>query len=54
LNGVLRQLGLPKNFAVVQCPVIKNAVAFTSKEGDRYCIYENDFIERISRSTSET
>lgn len=47
VDKLLRKLGIPRNFAVVQCPDIENAVAFISNEGDRYIICGNDFILRI-------
>ena len=53
VNDILRKMGLPKNFALARCPDIENAVAITSKSGDRYIIYDNDFIRRISQSSSD-
>jgi hypothetical protein len=52
VDKLLSKLGIPRNFAVVQCPDIENAVAFTSKNGERYIICDNDFILRIRLNMS--
>lgn len=43
IDGLLEPLGLPRNFVVVSCPKISNAMAVTY-DGLRYIIYDNDFM----------
>jgi tetratricopeptide (TPR) repeat protein len=52
VDKILLPLGLPRNFVLISCPEIKNVVAITSKEGIRYIVYDNEFMESIERSTS--
>jgi formylglycine-generating enzyme required for sulfatase activity len=50
---ILSPLGLVQNFALVNCPHIENAVAITPSNGMRYIIYDNQFMNRISGSSSD-
>ena len=54
VDKILDPLGLPRNFVLVPCPKIENAVAVTpKKDGIRYIVYDNNFMERIDRVTSD-
>jgi tetratricopeptide (TPR) repeat protein len=52
VDKILLPLGLPRNFVLVACPKIKNAVAVTSNQGVRYIVYDNDFMGTIDQYTS--
>jgi tetratricopeptide (TPR) repeat protein len=45
---ILAPLGLPRNFVLVSCPKIKNAVAITPQDGLRYIVYDNEFVSGLS------
>jgi len=52
VDKILAPIGLPRNFVLVSCPDIKNAVAMTPSDGIRYVVYDNAFMENIDKSTS--
>jgi tetratricopeptide (TPR) repeat protein len=52
VGKILSAIGLPRNFVLVSCPKIKNAVAITSDNGLRYIIYDNEFMASLNRSTT--
>jgi len=51
VDMILRPLGLPRNFVLVSCPNINNALAITASDGLRYIVYDNDFINSIKGSS---
>lgn len=53
VEQVLKKLGLPKNFALAECPDMDNCVAITDEKGVRYILYDSDFIKRIKSQTSD-
>ena len=57
VDDILAQLGLARNFIVIECPDIKNAVAkiIEDKNGvkERYILYDNTFFQGIN-STANT
>lgn len=52
VDKILKPLGLPRNFVLVRCPNIDNAIAITSSDGIRYIVYDKAFMEKISKSTN--
>lgn len=52
VDKILRPLGLPHNFVLVSCPRIRNAVAVTPKDGIRYIVYDNEFMQGITKATT--
>lgn len=52
VDMMLRPLGLKRNFVLVQCSNIENAVAVTYDDGLRYIVYDNAFMERIDRGAN--
>lgn len=52
LDKILFTIGASKNFVLVPCEKISNAVAITYK-GERYILYDKNFISEISRNTNE-
>lgn len=53
VDRVLKKLGLPRNFAMAQCPDIENCVAVTGQNGVRYIVYDKEFVQRIKSRTSD-
>jgi tetratricopeptide (TPR) repeat protein len=51
-DRILGVIGLPRNFVLVSCPNIKNAVAITPADGIRYIVYDNTFMESIDKNSS--
>ncbi len=54
VDNILAQVGLKRNFVVMECPKIENAVAVNlpSDMGTiRYIIYDNKFLERVDNTT---
>ncbi|MGB0480560.1 MAG: M48 family metalloprotease, partial [Flavobacteriaceae bacterium] len=52
LDEILNVIGVAKNFYLIPCDDISNALAITFK-GERYIIYDKDFINDINNSTSD-
>lgn len=52
VNNLVLRSGLSKNFNLVQSNVIKKAWALIDEEGDRYLIYNEQFIQSLENSTS--
>lgn len=52
VDKILSPLGLPRNFVLVPCTHIKNAVAVTAPDGIRYIIYDDEFMQSIDRTTT--
>ena len=48
VDKILAPLGLPRNFVLVSCPKIENALAITPDDGLRYIVYDNAFISRLN------
>ena len=51
VNKILKPLGLPHNFVLVPYPNIDNALAITTKDGTRYIVYDENFMQSINRET---
>ena len=51
LNRILYVTGATPNFVVMECDKINNAVAVTYK-GERYILYDSNFLSIISRNTT--
>lgn len=51
VDGILKHVGLKRNFIIMECPNIKNAIA-VNLPGElgqiRYIIYDNDFMDDIN------
>ena len=52
LEKILFTIGASKNFILIPCDEIQNAVAITFK-GDRYILYDKNFMSEISSITNE-
>jgi len=50
VDEILAPLGLPRNFVLVSCPKINNAIAITPEDGLRYIIYDIEFISKLNTS----
>jgi hypothetical protein len=53
VGRIIKPIGLPRNFALVPCPEIENAVAIPPSNGIRYIVYDNAFMNPISGSSSD-
>ena len=51
VDKILRQVGLTRNFVVVECPNTENCFA-TVYEGKRYIVYDGAFMKRIEDLTN--
>ena len=52
LNKILNVIGASRNFLLVSCDEINNALAITFK-GERYILYDKDFIDKIEDMTND-
>ena len=52
LNDILAVIGAAKNFYLIPCDKINNALALTYK-GERFILYDKDFINKINRATND-
>ena len=52
LDEILAVIGAAKNFYLIPCDEINNALALTYK-GERFILYDKDFIERINKATND-
>ncbi len=52
LNKILNVIGASRNFLLVSCDEIRNALAITFK-GERYILYDKDFIDKIEDMTND-
>ena len=52
LNDILAVIGAAKNFYLVPCYKINNALALTYK-GERFILYDKDFINKINKATND-
>jgi len=52
-DSILNPIGLPRNFVLVPCPKIGNAIAVTPNDGIRYIVYDNAFIESIEKNLTK-
>ena len=52
LNDILAVIGAAKNFYLIPCDKINNALALTYK-GERYIMYDKDFIYKINKATND-
>ena len=52
VDEILRPTGLSKNFVIVRCPDINNAIATTS-DGLRYIIYDDEFVDHLKSTGAE-
>jgi len=51
LDKILAEVGLEKNFSLVPCDNINNAAAISYK-GDRYILYDKEFMDNINWKTN--
>jgi hypothetical protein len=51
VDKILKQVGLSRNFVVVECPNTENCFA-TVVEGQRYIIYDGAFMKRVENMTN--
>lgn len=51
LDEILAVIGAAKNFYLIPCDKINNALALTYK-GERFILYDKDFIDRINKATN--
>jgi hypothetical protein len=47
VDKILKPLGLFRNFVLVSCPNIQNAIAVTATDGIRYIVYDDGFMKGI-------
>jgi Fibrobacter succinogenes major domain (Fib_succ_major) len=55
VDKILNQVGLKRNFIVMSCPYIENALALNMPSDLgllRYIVYDNAFLERVNNSTN--
>ena len=52
LDKILSVIGASKNFTLITCDNIFNALAVTYK-GERYILYDGDFMKKISELTND-
>tara|TARA_B100001059_G_C17798249_1_gene564477 strand:- start:42 stop:1487 length:1446 start_codon:yes stop_codon:yes gene_type:complete len=52
LDEILAVIGAAKNFYLITCDEINNALALTYK-GERFILYDKDFIDRINKATND-
>ena len=52
LDEILAVIGAAKNFYLIPCDEINNALALTYK-GERFILYDKDFIDRINKATND-
>ena len=52
LNDILAVIGAAKNFYLIPCDKINNALALTYK-GERFILYDKDFIDKINKATND-
>jgi antitoxin component YwqK of YwqJK toxin-antitoxin module len=50
VDRIIRQVGLTRNFVVVECPNTQNCFA-TVVEGQRYIVYDGEFMKRVENET---
>jgi tetratricopeptide (TPR) repeat protein len=53
VDQILEPLGLPRNFVLVSCPRIDNAIAITPDDGLRYIVYDNEFISKLHQGNTD-
>lgn len=51
VDKILRQVGLLRNFVVVECPNTENCFA-TVVDGQRYIVYDGAFMKRVENATN--
>ncbi|AEI51479.1 MORN repeat-containing protein [Runella slithyformis DSM 19594] len=51
VDQILRQVGLLRNFVVVECPNTENCFA-TVVDGQRYIVYDGAFMKRVENATN--
>jgi len=51
LDEILSEIGAAKNFFLIPCDEINNALAVTFK-GERFILYDKEFITRLNKATS--
>jgi hypothetical protein len=52
LDEILAVIGAAKNFYLIPCDEINNALALTYK-GERFILYDKDFIDKINKATND-
>lgn len=50
VEKIMNQVGLPRNFKVVVSKDIPNAIAFQSENGKRYIIYNEDYLDGLTKN----
>lgn len=52
VDMIVKPTGLKRNFILVPCPAIENAMAVTLSDGFRYIVYDNAFMEAINKGVN--
>ncbi len=50
IDRILEPIGLPRNFVILSCSGIQNAVALTGPDGLRYIIYDQEFMASMDKA----
>ena len=53
VDNILKPLGLPAHFILVECPDMENAIAITGSDGKRYILYDKKFMQAIANNSTE-
>jgi len=53
IDRILQPIGLKRNFVILPCDNIQNALAVTTSTGIRYIIYDYTFLAALSKLTSD-
>lgn len=53
IDKILQPIGIKRNFVILPCDNIQNALAVTTNSGTRYIIYDNAFLSTLSILTSD-
>lgn len=53
VDKILQPIGLKRNFVLISCSDINNALAITSKSGIRYIVYDKKFISTLKDLSSQ-
>jgi len=53
VNSILKPLGLPAHFILLECPNMSNAIAITGENGKRYILYDREFMQAIADNSTD-
>lgn len=53
VDQILKPLGLPAHFILLECPNMSNALAITGNDGKRYILYDKEFMQAIAENSSD-